>query len=110
MVEGGETGALAAPRREPGPAPRDAGANGSAGTCQAGTGPRQRVGARMPELRCQMVGSWRLPEWGSGAAHTPVSSPRGAALRGAELLLRQELQLFLERREQTVSTGCICSG
>lgn len=29
MVERGERGALAAPRREPGPAPRDAGAHGS---------------------------------------------------------------------------------
>lgn len=107
MVERGETGALAAARREPGPAARDAGAEGTV-LCRdlpGGHRPRERVGARMPELRCQTVGPWRLPER-AAVLHTHLSAHLGGSSAGAALLVRQQLQL-LWRRERTVST---CSG
>lgn len=34
----------------------------------------------MPELRCQMLGPWRLPEWSSGAAHTCQLTSRGSSV------------------------------
>lgn len=83
----------------------------SAGTCRAGTGPGA-CGSTNATAPLSNAGA--LAPAGMGqrcCTHTPVSSPRGAALWGAALLLlRQELQLFLWRRERTVSTCCICSG
>lgn len=85
---------MVAARREPGPAARDAGAEGTV-LCRdlpGGHRPRERVGARMAELRCQTVGPWRLPEWGSGAAHTPVSSAGSCAPHEAGIAA------FMEKR------------
>lgn len=106
MVERGATGALAAPRREPGPAPRDAGANGG------GPGPvlcRDLPGRHRAPAACGSTNA-RAPLSNGGALApagmgqrccTHLSAHLEGQLRGElHFPLRQELQLFLGRREQ----------
>lgn len=72
MVERGETGALAARRREPGPAPRDAAAHGAL------PGPG-------PELCRDLPGRHRAPgACGSTNARAPLSDAGALAPAGME--------------------------
>lgn len=113
-----KTGALAAPRREPGLAPGDAGANGTlAGPgsvlCRDLPGRRRApgtCGSTNARARLSNVGALDAAGMGQRCYARPSARLAGQ-LCGVALLMQQELQLLLGRREQMrVCTGCIRSG
>lgn len=88
---------------EPGPGARDAGAGALPGLARQAPGPES-----VWEHECQSSAvKWQGP---AAAGVGQRCCTHLSALRGAALLMRQELQLSVGRREQTVCTCCLCSG
>lgn len=118
MIWRGKTGALAAPRRKPGPARRDAGANGTlvgpgSVLCRDLPGRRRAPGAcGSTNARARLSNVGALDAAGMGQrCYTHPSARLAGQLCGVALLVQQELQLLLGRREQMrVCTCCIRSG